>query len=67
MPVAATHYACSATDEKTGKRKLFTAKLYDARSEHAHTSLSQQQVADEVSRLKSKSNPSPFSYLLADQ
>ena len=67
VPVVATHYACSATNEKTRKRKPVTTKLCDARSEHAHTSLPRQQVMDEVSWLKSMSKPPQFSYLLADQ
>ena len=34
---------------------------------HAHNGFSRQEIMDEVSRLKSKSKPPPFSYLLADQ
>ncbi len=67
MPVMSTHYARSATGKKPRKRKPVTAKLYDARGKHANNGFSRQEIMDEVSRLKSKSKPPPFSYVLADQ
>ena len=66
MPVMATHFARSITDEESGKRKgdPVRCKLYDPRSFNVHHIMNNARMKKEADYLKSMEKRPPSSYLL---
>ena len=68
LPVMGTHYARAETDrEEERKRAPVRCKLYDARGPALRKGLPMHHLMDQVSFLKGKETPPPFSFLLSDQ
>ena len=69
LPIMATHYARSATDNAPDNHKKdpVSCKLYDARAAFARQSMGRETIMTEVNYLKGKDKKPSFSYLLEDQ